>query len=159
MKTIGLGLCWEDMPVGYQFKTVGRTITESDLVNFINTSGMTEVLFTDKIYAAEHAPAKGRLIPGALVFSIAEGLIIQSSLQGTGLAFLKMEFEVKGPTFAGDTIHVEVKVMESRATSRDPGRGLVKTRNHVVNQKGEIVIIYTPLRLQTGKEMLAGQWQ
>ncbi len=159
MKTIGLGLCWEDMPVGYQFKTVGRTITESDLVNFINTSGMTEVLFTDKTYAAEHAPARGRLIPGALVFSIAEGLLVQSSLQGTGLAFLKMEFEVKCPTFTGDTIHVEVKVMESRATSRVPGRGLVKTRNHVVNQKGEVVIIYTPLRLQAGRDMLADQWQ
>ncbi len=159
MKTIGLGLCWEDMPAGYQFKTIGRTITESDLVSFINASGMTEVLFTDKTYAYKHAPGKGRVIPGALIFSISEGLIMQSTLQGTGLAFLKMDFDIKGPSFVGDTIHVEITVMESRPTSKDPHRGLVKTRNSVINQKGETVLVYTPLRLQTGREMLACHWK
>lgn len=159
METVGLGLCWEDMPEGYQFKTIGRTITESDLVNFINTSGMTEVLFTDTTYAYQHAPGKGRLIPGALVFSIAEGLIMQSTLQGTGIAFLKMELDIKGPSFVGDTIHVEATVMQSRAASRDPRRGLVRTMNSVVNQKEETVLVYTPLRLQTGREMLASHWK
>jgi len=129
METVGLGRCWEDMPVGYQFRTVGRTITETDLVNFINTTGMVEVLFTDATYAQEHAPDGGRLVPGALVFSIAEGLTIQATLQGTGLAFIKMDYEVKSPTIVGDTIHVEAEVIESRSTSADPDRGLVRTRN------------------------------
>ncbi len=154
METIGLGRCWEEMPEGYQFKTVGRTITETDLVNFVGNSGMVEVLFTDTLYAKQHAPGGGRIVPGALLFSIAEGLTIQATLQGTGLAFIQMELEVKGPTFVGDTIHVEAEVMESRASSSDPRRGLVRTRNRIVNQKGETVIIYTPLRLMVGRELL-----
>jgi len=159
METIGLGRCWEDMPVGYRFKTIGRTITETDLVNFVGVTGMVEVLFTDATFAEKHAPGGGRLVPGALVYSIAEGLIFQAAIQGAGLAFLKMELDVKAPTFVGDTIHVEVEVVESRATSKDPGRGLVRTINKIVNQKKEPVIIYTPLRLCAGRKMLASHWK
>mgnify|MGYP002641983967 FL=1 len=159
METIGLGRCWEEMPVGFKFKTVGRSITETDLVNFVGNTGMVEVLFTDTLYAQKHAPGGGRIVPGALLFSIAEGLTVQATLQGTGLAFIQMELEVKGPTFAGDTIHVEVEVIESRPSSKDPRRGLVRTRNQIVNQKGETVIIYTPLRLMVGKALLKSHWE
>jgi len=92
-------------------------------------------------------------VPGALVYTIAEGLLVQATLQRTGLAFLSMTFDVKGPTFVGDTVHVEVEVLESRATSRDPNRGLVRTRNDVVNQHGETVISYAPLRLAAGRSL------
>lgn len=158
MEITGLGRCWEDMPVGYTFRTVGRTITETDLVNFIGSTGMVEVLFTDVTYAEEHAPGSGRIVPAALLFSIAEGLTIQATLQGTGLAFIQMDLNVKGPSFVGDTIHVEAEVMESRASAKDPNRGLVRTRNNIVNQKGETVIIYTPLRLYVGRNMLSSHW-
>lgn len=155
MDMIGLGRCWEDMPAGYRFRTVGRTITETDLVNFVGNTGMVEVLFTNTCYAKQHAPGGGRIVPAALLLGIAEGLTIQATLQGTGLAFIRMELEVKGPTFAGDTIHVEAEVLESRPSSRDPRRGLVRTRNQVVNQHGDTVIVYTPLRLMVGRDLLA----
>jgi len=159
MKTIGLGRCWEDMPVRFKFKTVGRTITETDLVNFISNTGMVEVLFTDTRYARQHGPGGGRIVPAALLFSIAEGLTVQATLQGTGLAFFQMELEVKSPSFANDTVHVEAEVIESRPSSKDPNRGLVRTRNQIVNQKGETVIIYTPLRLMVGKALLKSHWE
>ena len=158
MKTEGLGRCWEDMPKGYRFRTVGRTITETDLVNFTATTGMVEVLFTDATYAERHAPGGGRIVPGALLFGLAEGLVIQATLQGTGLAFIKMELDIKNPTVVGDTIHVEAEVLESRPTSASPDRGLVRTRNAIVNQHGRTVIVYTPLRLMTGRALLAGHW-
>jgi acyl dehydratase len=60
-----------------------------------------------------------------------------------------MELDVKGPTFAGDTIHVEIEVIEQRPASKG-GRGLVRTRNSIINQKGETVLVYTPLRLMAG---------
>ncbi|MBV1876974.1 MAG: MaoC family dehydratase N-terminal domain-containing protein [Pseudomonadales bacterium] len=153
LKTIGLGLAWDDLEKGDRFKTIGRTVTETDLVNFINTTGMVEVLFTDADYAREHAPQGGRLVPGALAYCMGEGLLVQSTLQHTGLAFLEMSFEVKGPTFVNDTIHVEVEVLESRPTSKSPDRGVVKTRNCIVNQKGETVIVYEPVRLAASKKM------
>ena len=147
MRTVGLGIAYDELKQGDRFRTLGRTITEPDLVSFINTTGMVEVLFTDTEYAKSHAPQGGRVVPGALVYAIGEGLLVQATLQRTGLAFLSMNFEVLGPTFVGDTVHVEVEVLESRATSKSPERGLVRTRNDIVNQHGDRVISYEPLRM------------
>jgi acyl dehydratase len=147
MKTVGLGFHFEDLPLGTQFKTVGRTITEPDIVNFINTIGMTEVLFTNLPWLKETAGFAGRLTPGSMVFCFAEGLLAQSTMQGTGFAFLGMDLSIKGPTFAGDTIHVECEVIESRLSGSRPGRGLVRTRNRVVKEDGTLVMEYTPLRM------------
>ncbi|WP_334128084.1 MaoC/PaaZ C-terminal domain-containing protein [Sneathiella sp.] len=147
METLGLGLHYEDLPIGRSFRTIARTITEADIVNFVGATGMTEVLFTDLEYLAHHSDIKGgRVAPGALVYSIAEGLVLSASLQHTGVAFLGMELNVAGPVIAGDTIHVECEVVEARLTSKR-GRGLVRTRNRIVNQRGQTVIEYTPLRL------------
>jgi acyl dehydratase len=63
-----------------------------------------------------------------------------------GLAFLGATLEVKAPTRVGDTIHVEAEVIEHRLTSKGD-RGLVRFHNRVVNQRGEIVLEYNPLRL------------
>ncbi len=146
MEIVGLGLHYEELPLGRQFKTIGRTVTEADIVNFINCTGMTEVLFTDTEYLKEHSDIRGRVAPGALAYTIAEGLLVQSTMQHTGLAFLNMELAVRSPVFAGDTIHVECEVIEARLTKKGT-RGLVRTRNHITNQKGEVVIEYTPLRM------------
>lgn len=146
MEVIGLGFYYEDLPLGRTFQTIGRTVTEPDIVNFINCTGMTEVMFTDQEYVKHHSDIKGRVAPGALAYTFAEGLLIQSTMQHTGLAFLNMELDIKGPVFAGDTIHVECEVIESRLTSKKT-RGLVRTRNKITNQKGEVVAEYTPLRM------------
>lgn len=151
MKLLGHGMYWQEMPVGAKYKTYGRTITETDIVNFISCTGFLEVLFTDMEYVREHSAIKGRLAPGALVYALAEGLTMMGTIQGTGLAFLGMELDVKAPTFAGDTIHVEIEVTEQRGVSKG-GRGLVRTRNSVINQRGETVLVYTPLRLMAGRE-------
>lgn len=146
METIGLGFYFEDLPLGRQFKTIGRTVTEADIVNFINATGMTEVLFMDLDYLENESDIRGRVAPGALGYTFAEGLLVQSTMQHTGLAFLNMELNMEGPVFAGDTLHVECEVIEARLTSK-PGRGLVRTRNKVVKQDGTVAIIYTPLRM------------
>lgn len=76
MDIVGLGLFYEDLPMGRKFMTVGRTITETDIVNFVNCTGMTEVLFTDLEFIKTQSDIKGRPAPGALVYSFAEGLLI-----------------------------------------------------------------------------------
>lgn len=149
LETIGLGLTWEKLPVGRKFRTVGRTITEADLVNFIGCTGMVEVLFTNVGHSGDGA-IQGRLVPAALAYAFAEGLLIQSTVQGVGLAFLDMELKVKGPVFVGDTIHVEAEVIECRESKSRPGTGLVRTRNRIVKQDGSICIEYTPLRMLRG---------
>jgi|SRR5665213_3662692 len=47
----------------------------------------------------------------------------------------------------GDTIHVEMEVIEARLTKTRPDRGLVRTRNEVKRHDGTVLLTYTPLRL------------
>jgi len=147
VETVGLGFYYEDLPVGRQFQTIGRTVTEADITNFVNATGMVEVLFTNTQYLAEESDIKGRLAPGALVFAFAEGLLVQSTMQHTGLAFLHMELTVENPVLAGDTIHAECEIVEARLSKSRPGRGLVRTRVRAKKQDGTTALTYTPLRL------------
>jgi hypothetical protein len=59
--------------VGRQFKTIGRTIIEADITNFVNCTGMVEVLFTNLEFLAHESDIKQRLAPAALVYAFAEG--------------------------------------------------------------------------------------
>ena len=117
METVGIGFFFEDLPVGRKFKTIGRTVTEADITNFINCTGMVEVLFTNIEFLESESDIKGRVAPGSLVYSFAEGLLVQATMQHTGYAFLGMELKIEGPVFAGDTVHVECEVVEARPMS------------------------------------------
>ena len=147
METVGLGFHFEDLPVGRRFRTIGRTVTEADITNFVNCTGMVEVLFTNTEFLREESDIKQRLAPAALSYCFAEGLLVQATMQHTGFAFLHMEFNVEKPVFAGDTIHVECEVIEARLSRNRPGRGLVRTRNQVMKQDGTVALTYTPLRM------------
>lgn len=142
---LGHGLYFEELPLGHKFRTFGRTITEADLINFVNATGFTEVLFTDTEYLKTGSVIKGRVVPAMMLYALSEGLVVPL-MQGTGLAFFNATIDVKGPTFVGDTIHVEGEVIEARATSKS-GNGLVRTMNRVLNQNGETVLTYNPLRM------------
>ena len=155
METVGLGLYFEDLPVGRQFKTIGRTVTEADITNFVNCTGMVEVLFTNTEFLADESDIKGRPAPGALVYCFAEGLLVQSTMQHTGFAFLHMELNVENPVFAGDTIHAECEVVEARRSKSRPDRGLVRTRIRVVKQDDTVALSYTPLRMVKCRELTA----
>lgn len=150
MQLLGHGFYYQDWHVGWKFKTLTRTITETDIVNFVGTSGLVEELFTSTWYLEEHTDFKGRLVPGALVFAMAEGLVIPATISRTGMAFLNAEMDIKGPTLAGDTIHVEGEVSEIRPASKG-NRALVRTMNRVVNHKGDTVMTYNPLRMMKGR--------
>ena len=112
---------------------------------------MVEVLFTNTEFLEKESAIKGRVVPGALVYAFAEGLLVQSVMQGVGLAFLNMELDIKAPTFVGDTIYVECEVIESQESRKRPGLGLVRTRNQVVKQDGTVALVYTPLRMVKGR--------
>ena len=143
LQVVGRGFSFEDLKVGFRFRTHRRTIAESDVASFVNLTWLTEELFTVEDDAAR--AIKGRAVPGALVYSFAEGLLLPT-MQDTGLAFLNATLDVKGPTLVGDTIHVEAEVTEHRLTSKGD-RGLVRFANKVVNQRGEVVLEYAPLRM------------
>jgi acyl dehydratase len=156
MRTVGVGFYWDDLTVGESFRTLNRTITEADIVGFIGVTGMVETLFTDLSFG-EHGGGLmgGRVAPAALTYTMIEGLLCQSTMQTTGLALLEVEKKVLKPVFAGDTVHAEVEVLALRPTSKG-NRGIVTTRNDVLNQHGDTVISYRAVRMMAGRPVDAG---
>jgi 3-hydroxybutyryl-CoA dehydratase len=145
---LGQGLFWQELTVGQRFRTFARTITETDLINFISCTGMLEAIFIEEGYGG--GAIKGRPVPGALTYTLIEGFILQSMIQGTGLAMLELTQKILAPTLVGDTIHAEIEVTRIKLTSTK-NRAVVTSEVQVFNQHQALVMTYTATRLLAGK--------
>ena len=129
------GLYFEDFTVGTRLRTAGRTITEADIVTFAGLSGDFNQIHTNAVYAANDTFGK-RVAHGLLVQSIATGLAVQSGvIEGTVLAFRELACKFSLPVYIGDTVHVEIDIIELKAFPRLSG-GNVTMKYAVVNQDG-----------------------
>ena len=132
------GLHFEEFEIGQQLQTIGRTVTEADIVNFAGLSGDYNRIHTDAVYAAQDTFGQ-RVAHGLLVQSIATGLTVQSgTIEGTVLAFRELNCKFSLPIFIGDTIHVELEVTEKKAFRR-LGGGNVVFKYSVKNQEDKVV--------------------
>jgi 3-hydroxybutyryl-CoA dehydratase len=135
-----LSLYFEDFAEGAEHVTRGRTITESDIMNFAGLTGDYIELHTNEEYARQ-GPFGRRIAHGMLTLSVSVGLMTRMNLiNDTVVAFYgidKLRF-VK-PVFIGDTIYVKKKVAE--AIAKGPA-GMITFDTTVVNQSGEPVLVY-----------------
>lgn len=145
---MGQGVYWQDLQPGQRWRTFRRTITEADLVNFINATGMLEAIFIEDGYAG--GAIQGRPVPGALTYTFIEGFILQSMIQGTGLAMLELHQKILAPVLVGDSIEAVVEVTGVRPTSQG-NRAVVTSCITVFNQRGQQVMEYTAVRLLAGR--------
>jgi acyl dehydratase len=145
---LGAGYTWQELSVGQRFRTFRRTITETDIINFISVTGMLETIFIDRTFS--HGAMKGRPAPGGLTYGLIEGLLMQGMVQGTGLALLEVHKKMLHPVVAGDTVWAEVEVTAIKPTSKH-NRAVVTSRIDVKNQDGVDVMTYTATRLLAGE--------
>src|SRR5256886_15721141 len=104
-------LYFDDVEIGQEWESLGRTVTEADIVNFAGISGDFNPIHMDHEFARKPVFRKP-LAHGLLVWSIGSGLGINSPPMRT-LAFVSVrEWHFRGPVFVGDTIRVRSKVLE-----------------------------------------------
>jgi 3-hydroxybutyryl-CoA dehydratase len=128
-----------DFQVGDVEVTRARTITETDIVNFAAFSGDWYPLHTDIEYAKK-GPFGERIAHGMLVLSVATGLMPLYEM--AIIAFYGMDkVRFTAPTKIGDTIHVELEVIEKQDKG-DLG-GVVALKESVKNQNDEDVAVST----------------
>jgi len=132
------GKYFSEFEVGEEFKSVRRTITETDVVLFAGLSGDYNPLHTDKVFA-EKTPFGQRIAHGMLVTSISTGLGNGLGIfEGTTMALLQQTFKFTGPTFFGDTIHLVLRVSNVKPSSKG-GKGVVTFTSEIIKQDGSMV--------------------
>jgi acyl dehydratase len=132
------GLYFEEFEPGDEVTSVGRTITETDVVNFAALSGDWNLIHSNAEYSKEHMFGQ-RVAHGLLILSIASGLAVRLGfMEDTILAFRNVtDWRMQRPVVIGDTIHVRLAVEETKPMPRLNG-GLVTFKVEVVNQNDEI---------------------
>jgi citrate lyase beta subunit/acyl dehydratase len=134
------GRYYEDFEVGTTIKHYpGRTISESDNLLFCMLTMNHHPLHIDAEFAARTQHGRP-LVVGTLVFSLVVGLTV-ADISGHAIANLEYS-EVKhlGPTFYGDTVYAETKVLDKRESRSKPDRGIVHVETTAHNQRGEPVL-------------------
>lgn len=142
------------LPAPQRFKTHRRTVTETDIVTFVNVVGLHEPFFIDMEYIRENMTGshRSRFAPGPMIISLGMGLlatyvpdIIKQVLEGREVGpfggMTGLQARLRGALFPGDTIHVEGEARLLPKTSR--GYTLMELQHLVINQRGETLVDFT----------------
>lgn len=142
-------LYFDDLEIGRQWESQGRTVTQADIVNFAGLSGDFNPIHVDREFAKK-TPFRQPIAHGLLVWSIGSGLAANHPLVRT-MAFLSIrEWDFKEPVFVNDTIRVRSIVIEKQPRARGR-RGLVTWRREIMNQDDRIVQCGVTVTLVEGR--------
>ena len=132
------GLYFEEFEAGQSLMTAGRTITESDIVNFAGISGDYNQMHVDAEYAAGGEFGE-RVAHGLLIVSITIGLLVQTGvMEGTVLAFRELDWKFSLPVMIGETIRAMFEITKTKALPR-LGGGSIVGKVSVLNQDDRVV--------------------
>jgi len=134
------GLYYEDFKVGDRFITQAKTITDGAITVMIGLGGYTIPIFTNEEYA-KTTIFKGRIAPGRMTIFMMGGLEEQLGIfHETVIALIGIDkVRFKNPLRAGDTIKVEIEIINKRET-KNPERGIVIHRETCLNQREEVIL-------------------
>lgn len=134
---------FEDVEVGETHETGGRTLTETDVMNFAGVSGDFNHLHTDAERMAD-SPVGQRVVHGTLVLSAATGLLWQSRTEEERehlIAFYGIDkLRFIEPVYFDDTIHVETEVVDKEQRDHPLATGVIRTKIEVSNQHDDVVL-------------------
>jgi acyl dehydratase len=130
-------LYFDDVAVGQEWLSLGRTVTEADIVNFAGISGDFNPIHVDHEFA-KSTPFRRPIAHGTLVMAIGSGLGTTSPPMRT-VAFLGIrDWRFIGTVFPGDTIKLRAKVLAKELRGRAK-RGEIVWHRALVNQDGKVV--------------------
>jgi acyl dehydratase len=133
---------FEEVELGEEWTTDGRTITEADVVNYAGVSGDFHPYHVNAEFACD-SDFGGRIAHGLLVLSVAAALESTENEHAFMYGFESMRFVT--PTALGDTIHVEIEVTDKSVKSDD--HGVITKHFEVQNQDGETLLVCDKLEL------------
>ena len=128
---------FDEIALGEEYESPGRTVTETDIVIFAGLSGDYNVLHTDAEFMKSSIFGE-RIAHGLLGLAIQAGLFTRATPAYATLAFVGLRWKFKAPIKIGDTIRVRARVAAKREAEK-PDRGLITLERRVLNQRDEVV--------------------
>ena len=131
---------FEDYQVGEKFISPGRTVTDADISIVLGIGRYIDPFMIDEEYAKETVFG-GRIAAGRFIIFMMGGLVGMSHFMDleTAIAVVGLDkIRFRSPLRAGDTIKVEVELVEKKETSK-ADRGITVHKETCKNQRGEIV--------------------
>ena len=126
---------FSELAIGDSRRSSGRTMTETDVVNFCMLTGNWLGLHCD-VEFAKRTRFGQRVVQGSLIFSIVNAMMpfdaeVVEALYGVDrLRFVK-------PTFIGDTLHASTEIISLEPRT---GGGLATVLLSAINQEDEVVM-------------------
>ncbi len=132
-----LALYYDDLEIGQEWLSGGRTVTEADIVHFAGFSGDFNPIHVDHEYA-KTTPFRRPIAHGFAVFSIGSGLGVNAPPLRTIALLRVIQWNFLLPVYIGDTIRLRSRVLEKTLRGRGR-RGEVVWYRGILNQHGKIV--------------------
>jgi len=131
-----ISLPYGELAIGQRKMSRGRTITETDVVNFCMLTGNWLEIHSNAEFA-KHALYGQRLVQGSLVFSIVNALLpFEPEVVEAFYGVDRLRFYL--PTFIGDTLWSSTEIVELQ--DRSEGFGIATSRLSGMNQRQETVM-------------------
>jgi acyl dehydratase len=130
---------FEDFIIGERFEAASRTLTDAHFVFFAGMTGDNHPIHYDDEYARTHTQFGRRLAHGLLLSSLTAlgagplAPLVHDSM----IAFLEQTSRFRAPVLIGDTVYPALEVTELIPKQ---GRGVLKLRATINNQRGELVL-------------------
>lgn len=128
---------FDDIAVGEEYESPGRTVTEADIVLFAGLSGDYNILHTDAEFMKQSIFGE-RIAHGLLGLAIQAGLFTRATTAYATVCVVGLRWRFKGPIKIGDTIRLRAKVVAKKESAR-ADRGVVTLARQVLNQRDEVV--------------------
>ena len=129
---------FEDYEVGSTRETLGRTITEADIVLHAGQSGDFYPHHMDAEWCKGQEFGR-RIAHGTLIFTIAVGLTA-GDVNPEAFTYGYDRLRFIRPVFIGDTLRVRVTLKEKRDSPKRPGHSFVVELLEATNQQHEVVM-------------------
>ena len=146
-------LFFEDYALGAVRRTLGRTITETDIVIHAGQTGDFYPHHMDAEWCRTQSFGQ-RIAHGTLIFSVAVGMTA-GNVNPEAFSYGYDRLRFIRPVFIGDTVQVTVTIKEKKDSPKSPGHGIVVELCQVSNQRGETVLACEHLLMVKRRESLA----
>lgn len=144
---------FEDYEIDSLRETVGRTITETDVVLHAGQTGDFYPHHMDAEWCKSQSFGQ-RIAHGTLVFSVGVGLTA-GEINPRAMSYGYDRLRFIRPVFLNDTIRARVSTREKRDDAKRKTHGVVVEALEVINQRGETVLVADHLLLVERRTPLA----